>query len=1043
MNKKFLEKRLSEVVRTDAKIASKPDFLATHVPFDNLEYIASGRTEHDSFTIKEERFFKEQIINQRDYHNFLVVKGSTGSGKSHFIRWLKERYENDIDTSKEEIIFIERTQSTLKDALKQMSENKILKDSTGIDEIEKMIKASQNLESQGLKTQLALQLAYLAKDDKNKNIVLSERHRRNVYEFMTDSNVQDVLSKQDGPLDRIQTRLVPDEKQVRKDEIEPEFKPEDFVVEKSTLNEIRSSGINRRALRLLEDLNHRRKSDLKEDLANYLNSNLEEAIQNCVQLNSADLKVVFTELRRKLKKAKRNLTIFIEDITSFTGIGRGIVEVLITEHRDSEEEELCRLFSIVGITDGYYNTEFPDNIKDRVTGQVLLDDALFYEKNKEDKIIEIAGRYLNAINLEKDALVDWINNRGAAITALPISNRFFEHDWSLIELPEGKTISLFPFNKNALIKMFNGLKTCTPREFLKSIIKSVFKEFINSEDFPASPQDLAQGKFEVPRWEPLTHERIITEQFQDEADKVKSLILWWGQGNAIKEENKLGGLSSQVFASFGIDIAEVEGVKKDETIIKGKESDVVEVPSEEKFDRRKEYEEHRDDLNAWLNDKVSLHSYANLRDQMINFILEYVDWEFYDIPPYLVSTNFNSNTVGIEGQAGIISGQKIYEIARSEDAYYALAALLNWDYKGNKTWDFEDSTNNLIYLQLWIDKNIPDIIEGLKKSITIEGWHDKLFQWGLFSKYYLGILSGSIEKYDLDLKELYKLLLKDHAIDENKVSYKKHAPKTVEIYEKEILGRDFNLKLTNNNKIIKRYYNCHQGSITNASTTEVFVLDAEKILENIEHLKRLDWNLDNLNYFTDKVRDKSKQNKLWYSSLKLLEFLDNHLQTIITAESNHLKDILNKFDQYIPNKFKIESVDETFSKMDDFLSKLDEANEGYNSDDFRGFKHNYLTAQDFVRLANKINSYLNIKDPRERLVSIFSNESLINWKAYNNLFKSIDSLLERIIKRYQRNKEELSGGDENLESLIKDIKTQLEELQQKLKKIIGDDVYVS
>lgn len=168
MNKKFIRKRLAEVVRTDAKIASKHDFLATHVPFENLEYIASGRMEHDSFNIDEERFFKEKIINQRDYHNFLIVKGSHGSGKSHFIRWLKEKYENEVDTSKEEIIFIERTQSTLKDALEQMSKNKILQDSTGIDEIEKMIKASQNLDSQGLKTQLSLQLAYLAKDDMKK-----------------------------------------------------------------------------------------------------------------------------------------------------------------------------------------------------------------------------------------------------------------------------------------------------------------------------------------------------------------------------------------------------------------------------------------------------------------------------------------------------------------------------------------------------------------------------------------------------------------------------------------------------------------------------------------------------------------------------------------------------------------------------------------------------------------------------------------------------------------------------------------------------------
>ena len=886
MNKNEIKKRLSEVVRTDAKIASRSDFLATHVPFDNLEFVSSGRTEHTSFTIDEESFLKERIIDQRNHHNFLVVKGSHGSGKSHFIRWLKERYENEIDTSKEEIIFIERTQSTLKDALEQMSANKVLKNTSGIEEVEKMIEASQNLENQGLKIQLALQLAYLAKNDERESINLNDRYRRNVYEFLTDSNIQEVLSNSEGPLDRIQNRLVPDKNNTRKDEIDPEFKPADFDFDRSTIGELRNAGINRKALRLLEDLNSNRKSELKRNLSNYLNSKLEDAIQNCVKLNSADLKVVFTELRKRLKKENKNLTIFIEDITSFTGIGRGIVEALITEHKDSEEEDLCRLFSLVGITDGYYNNEFPDNIKDRVTGQVLLDNALFYEKNEEEKIVEIAGRYLNAINLKKEKLVDWIDNKGASLNTLPISEKYFDHEWSLIELPEGRKVSLFPFNKNALIKMFNGLIRKTPREFLKSIIEPVYKKFINSNDFPPAPKELSEGKFDIPLWDPVAHERFINKEFQDESDKVKSLILWWGEGNAYKKEEKFGGLHSKVFDSFNIEINKIEGVQKNEE--KQRVKNIKNGSNRKKIDENKEYDEKVSDLSSWFNNKESLHSYQNLRDNMIEFIKQYIDWEFHDIPPYLVSTKFNSQTVGIEGQSGIISGKKVYEIKRTDDSYYAFIALIDWVYKGNKTWGFEDATNSLINLQLWIDKNKSNIISSIKDSLNINN-NNKLYIWSLISKYYIEILSGSFEKYELDLNEVYNLLLNDNSMSKAEINYKKHSSKTIEILKKEVFKKDFKGKIVNNDKIIKRYYNCYQGNISNASTTDVFVLDAEEILGEIEYLKDINWNLKNISSPSINNKVSSGQNKLWYSNIEIINFLDKHLKTIILEEKKHLK----------------------------------------------------------------------------------------------------------------------------------------------------------
>ena len=52
----------------------------------------------------------------------------------------------------------------------------------------------------------------------------------------------------------------------------------------------------------------------------------------------------------------KDILLFIEDITAFTGIDKGVIESLIIEHR--EENGLCRLFSMIGVTTGYYQKRY-------------------------------------------------------------------------------------------------------------------------------------------------------------------------------------------------------------------------------------------------------------------------------------------------------------------------------------------------------------------------------------------------------------------------------------------------------------------------------------------------------------------------------------------------------------------------------------------------------------------------------------------------------------------------------------------------------------
>jgi hypothetical protein len=80
-------------------------------------------------------------------------------------------------------------------------------------------------------------------------------------------------------------------------------------------------------------------------------------------LDDFDLMSIFNKIRIELKKKGKSLIILIEDITSFTGMDKGILEILVDEAND--DNKMCNIYSVIGITDGYFN-KFPDNINERI-----------------------------------------------------------------------------------------------------------------------------------------------------------------------------------------------------------------------------------------------------------------------------------------------------------------------------------------------------------------------------------------------------------------------------------------------------------------------------------------------------------------------------------------------------------------------------------------------------------------------------------------------------------------------------------------------------
>ena len=99
MKNEEIKRRIDDVMKTDATVANEADFMLTHMPFKRLanykrsEERISGHNllKEDDYS-KENRFDENSVfsdfIKEDNRHEFYMIIGKNGSGKSHLIRWM-------------------------------------------------------------------------------------------------------------------------------------------------------------------------------------------------------------------------------------------------------------------------------------------------------------------------------------------------------------------------------------------------------------------------------------------------------------------------------------------------------------------------------------------------------------------------------------------------------------------------------------------------------------------------------------------------------------------------------------------------------------------------------------------------------------------------------------------------------------------------------------------------------------------------------------------------------------------------------------------
>ena len=975
-------KRIGKIIQTEATTTSIGDFLLTHVPFENL-YLDAGKQS----AISEEKLLNEVILSNHDDHKFIMVQGGNGSGKSHLIRWLKEKYVGLVDSEKEAVLLISRAHNTLQDALTQLLEADIFPEEIKENELRAIKNAKSNITGDELKKTINFNFTLeIDADEAKQDAIIDARIRKWLSTYLKDNFIQNQFMLVDnGPIERIRAKIENVNEEVVNVGDDPMFTPEDFAITLSDITHKLKVADGRAAdftIRLAEKFaDPRGGAELRKKVADYLNTKVSSVIQRSMKLHTADFKKLFASLRKTLKQQGMNLTLFVEDINSFTGIDEALMEVLLTDHNAEGNQDYCRIISVVGSTNDFYNHKINESIKERIKSNIYIDDSSVI--GTPEQLARFAARYINAINTSEDSVNAWIKG-GASDDELPVYK--CEHKWADIDC-HGVTLSIFPFNETALWKLFSGLapEKKTPRVVLKSIIAHITKLWILSPDnFLSNENNFSNADITMPNWLDENYAKGNNDIDIDSATERGILLRLWGNGTTQSEEGRLGGLTADVFKTFGV-YADITGEpkpieKKQEVAPVVVDTPVVTVTPEQpkaSVEKPKKLLDVESDLRNWFNKGDVLSNHTELRDLIYNFIVSGIDWNVEGVPALLLQYINVRGRVHIEGQ-NVPVGEGFF-LPRNEESYYLMIALANWRYMGNSSWDFPDSMDYLITATAWLDKNKSEIVKSMSAPADRQNeWNLPL--WNIAALYCVKTLFGG-----LDITKKNEDIMIDLLSD---------APSFVDDATHSQEWKNLQLLVTKNpNYRTKLYSEClayfskSVGSATPGETSYKIV-DATEIIKCIAKLKELKWDLSGIC-----PKDITEAKTSWNYSASFINSFVSELAQAVDSEKAEANKYLEFFNNIFDKNFEVQNIEESIKVTQDFLKFINEQlNLNYAVEDYASISDS-KAASKLSKELESINALIAIQEPSEMLYKLSKNPFNRIIKYFNTFLK-LDLLLK-------------------------------------------------
>lgn len=907
MNTDIAKKRISQVLRIDSIDSTDSDFLATHVPFRKIVVARKSGDQFEETYKSEEDIYRDIFNNEltQNDHQFVIVEGSSGAGKSHFIRWLyaklSAREEKD-----DVVLLIRRSDNTLKGTIRQLLEIKEVKDISNKEAYERLVRANQTITENKFKSTIYHQFIVEIENDTNET--LGNIKRKKLIALLNNSAFQERLMGAGGPIDRIYSKIMSSSSGVDLDLI-AQFNNADLTLDIDFIYQLDEA--DRKARDFADDLLEGN-DEFIQKITDYLNSFVETVIQTSAGIEPGDFQQIFKEIRQELKRKGKNLILLVEDITSFTGVNQALLNALVTGHTGSNAvDNLCKLISVVGTTTQYYN-QFRDNYRDRITKQITIHDGVIGD-NKSD-LVQFVAKYLNAISLDSEVFDKWVKN-GAYSEDMPVHEDTVHDHWDKFKTASGKQISLFPFTQNAIINLYEAMPDHkTPRYILRDIVEPAVNEVLH--DISSFPKFCLGWHSSLPEsvenriGNIVQSAQISPEQKPDYRKRLVAFMSFWTNKTLdVTANGCISGIKTNIYFELGFDefvsklistahVSDIPHAYQSEEI---EAEEVISEPSvypaypvtkeQPKIDpkNQKEYDSFRENVIAWHRDGENLIRFIPIRDQISNFVYDTINWQQEGIPldsRTRFKDSIGGRLVGFERQDQALD-RCIVKFNDTDETYQLLLCFGKWLYLGNKSWNFPDSASAIYFATSWLQRNkdrFVNAVRNVDKGVAVPAY----IKAAMIGKVYKLIINGKIGETKLNRlgdetflsTDTPKNSAADFSPGHSQAWYELHRfiyddPKAADSYIASV-----------------RYFNLIQGVTIN---TDNYVLNYPLYQSALKDIRKSGYDLDenDINDIEEAVKDKRE---IFEFTQRVLSKVHKVVDEETALARKNAKDILYYFD---------------------------------------------------------------------------------------------------------------------------------------------------
>lgn len=578
-----------DVTNTVALSVRPEVFDATHFPIP-VRRVNPG-VSPPTTTPYSEKQLAADFVQPGHERLFCVVVGDSGTGKSHLIRWLWQQVEAH-GSKNYHIVHIPRHAANLADVLKLLT-----KDFRGelVQRIQREIHRTIDLTPQGAMVRVLNELAFVLGPENREKSELQlpddELHREVILPFLPamlgDAAIRGHLFKRGdaGIVARLAKHVMGNREERFDTAPSLKWDPDDLIFPVA-VTRLAGSEAKQLAEWFLND------AQARATTAEVLNASLTAAWPALVGLQRGNLRGAMLEIRKELKAARKELLLFLEDLSVSQGMDSELIESLIVKPSE-EDGQLCVLRSIVGVTNDDFRT-MRENILSRIDLAVSFDvraGAVGDGKMSDADLADFASRYLNASRYNLKQLEHWHKSRktNAELPSFCEESRCPNLSECHRIFGEVAGRGLYPLNATAIARLYKNLEGEDRTSFNpRLMVKNVLREFLDSADAHI-PARMFPGP-DLREWFRLRQigaevEARLNQKHGTMAPRLRTAIEMYS------DEPGRGALPAELAEKFGLPAESGRG---------GGSSG--QRPPERPVERRSEQPPAKDTFDAWFND---------------------------------------------------------------------------------------------------------------------------------------------------------------------------------------------------------------------------------------------------------------------------------------------------------------------------------------------------------------------------------------------------------------------------------------------------------